>query len=100
MFKDGLVVSLLNPKTALFFAAFLPQFASPGGNSARECVALGAIFVLTAMCADSMYAVVTAKARTHIVRLHTDSRAGGYAAAGVYASLGLYAALSSTGGAK
>ena len=98
VFRDGVMVALLNPKTALFFAAFLPQFVSPGGNSARQCVALGAVFVLIAACTDSIYAVVTAVAKTRITRLKFNPRLGSYAAAGVYASLGLYAAFSSADG--
>jgi threonine/homoserine/homoserine lactone efflux protein len=100
VFTDGVLVALLNPKTALFFAAFLPQFVSAGGDSARECIALGAIFVLIAACTDAMYAVATALAKTRITRLKTDSRAASYAAAGVYASLGLYAAFSGPSSAR
>jgi threonine/homoserine/homoserine lactone efflux protein len=100
LFRDGMLVALLNPKTALFFAAFLPQFVRPGGDYARQCVALGAIFVLIAACTDSVYAMVTAAARKHVARLGTDSRAANYAAAGVYASLGLYAAFSGTNAGK
>jgi threonine/homoserine/homoserine lactone efflux protein len=94
VFRDGFLVALLNPKTALFFAAFLPQFVTAGRDSARECIVLGAVFVLIAACTDAIYAVATALAKTRIMRLKTDSRAGSYAAAGVYASLGLYAAFS------
>jgi threonine/homoserine/homoserine lactone efflux protein len=100
VFKDGVLVALLNPKTALFFAAFLPQFVTPGGDYARQCIALGAIFVLIAACTDSIYAVITAVAKKRIARLRTDSRAADYAAAGVYASLGLYAAFSGASGGK
>lgn len=100
VYKDGVVVSLFNPKTALFFAAFLPQFVTPGTSAARQCIALGSIFVLIAMCTDSIYAVATAAARAHLSRLASGSRAGSYLAAGVYASLGLYAALSGASGAK
>lgn len=100
VFKDGLLVALLNPKTALFFAAFLPQFVSSGGNSAKECIALGAIFVLVAASTDSIYAVLTAATRARVARLNINTHAGSYAAAGVYASLGLYAALSGASGAR
>jgi threonine/homoserine/homoserine lactone efflux protein len=100
VYKDGVVVSLFNPKTALFFAAFLPQFVTPGTGAVRQCIALGAKFVVIAMCTDSIYAVATAAARAHLTRLAPGSRAGSYLAAGVYASLGLYAALSGTSGAK
>jgi threonine/homoserine/homoserine lactone efflux protein len=100
VFRDGVMVALLNPKTALFFAAFLPQFVTPGADSARQCIALGAIFVLLALCTDSIYAVVAATARARLTRIGRGSRVGSYAAAGVYASLGLYAAFSGAGAAK
>jgi threonine/homoserine/homoserine lactone efflux protein len=100
VFRDGVLVALLNPKTALFFAAFLPQFVRPGGDYVRQCVALGAIFVFIAACTDAVYATVTAVASKHVARLSTDSRGANYAAAGVYASLGLYAAFSATSSGK
>ena len=99
VFRDGAMVALLNPKTALFFAAFLPQFVTPAGDSARQCIALGTIFVILAMCTDSVYALLAASARARLTRIDRGSRVGGYAAAGVYASLGLYAAFSGGAGA-
>ena len=52
MFRDGFVVALLNPKTALFFAAFLPQFIDPSGSPMMQSVLLGALFVLVAASTD------------------------------------------------
>jgi threonine/homoserine/homoserine lactone efflux protein len=43
IFAEGIVVNLLNPKTALFFFAFLPQFVNPAGNVRWQIVALGLI---------------------------------------------------------
>ncbi len=54
-FRDGFLVALLNPKTALFFAAFLPQFIGPGGSPLRQSLLLGAAFVLIAICTDTAY---------------------------------------------
>src|SRR5947207_12704139 len=48
IFRDGFVVALLNPKTAIFFAAFLPQFMSPAASALTQSVGLGALFVLIA----------------------------------------------------
>ncbi|MGH8195119.1 MAG: LysE family translocator [Woeseiaceae bacterium] len=45
IFRDGFVVALLNPKTALFFVAFLPQFMSNGASPMAQSVVLGAMFV-------------------------------------------------------
>ena len=55
IFRDGCTVALLNPKTALFFAAFLPQFIEPTGSAAWQSAAFGAAFVAIAACSDSVY---------------------------------------------
>ncbi|MDP3821003.1 MAG: LysE family translocator [Burkholderiales bacterium] len=67
LFREGLLVALLNPKTTLFFAAFLPQFmhgeapAMHGEAPALpQAVGLGAIFVGIAACTDLVYALLAA----------------------------------------
>lgn len=55
VFRDGFVVALLNPKTSLFFAAFLPQFMSPQGSALAQTLALGCVFVAIAGCTDLVY---------------------------------------------
>jgi len=57
IFRDGFVVALLNPKTALFFAAFLPQFVRSDANPIAQSLLLGALFVAIAAVTDSVYAV-------------------------------------------
>src|SRR5690606_27608879 len=59
LFADGVVVDVLNPKTALFFLAFLPQFADPSrGAVAPQLALLGGLFVALAVLVDSSYAVL------------------------------------------
>jgi threonine/homoserine/homoserine lactone efflux protein len=97
LFLKGLLVQLLNPKIAIFFLAFLPQFVdSSGGPVAAQILVLGTIFTLLAVLSDSAYALLaggvggwlrtSARARRGLAKL----------SGGVYIALGLTAAL--TGG--
>jgi threonine/homoserine/homoserine lactone efflux protein len=57
-FAEGLLVNVLNPKVALFFLAFLPQFTDPGqGSVAAQTLALGALFFGIALAMDLIYAL-------------------------------------------
>jgi threonine/homoserine/homoserine lactone efflux protein len=59
-FARGFLVSLTNPKTILFFTAFLPQFVSAEGNYAQQVSILSATFVILAALLDSCYAILAA----------------------------------------
>lgn len=56
--SDGLLVALFNPKTTLFFAAFLPQFIDPMASALPQVLALGAGFVAIAACTDAGYVLL------------------------------------------
>jgi LysE type translocator len=56
LFWRGAVVNVLNPKTALFFFAFLPQFVDPDKTVWSQVVVFGLAFVLLGFCSDGLYA--------------------------------------------
>ncbi len=62
-FQRGFWVSLTNPKTILFFSAFLPQFVSSGEHYLSELGLLSATFLLLAFLIDSSYAILSARLR-------------------------------------
>lgn len=91
---DGLVVNLLNPKTTLFFFAFLPQFVDPAlGNPAGQVLVLGLSFSLLAFVTDSTWALVAATLGVRVRRSTGFRRAQKYVSGGVYLALGTFAAL-------
>jgi threonine/homoserine/homoserine lactone efflux protein len=59
LFRQGLLVDALNPKTAMFFLAFLPQFIDPAaGPVATQTLVLGLCFVALATLSDGAYALL------------------------------------------
>lgn len=64
IFTDGVLVSVLNPKIAIFFLAFLPQFVEPDrGPIARQVLFLGLTYVALALITDSAYALLAGSLR-------------------------------------
>jgi threonine/homoserine/homoserine lactone efflux protein len=66
--RTGFVVGVTNPKTIVFFAAFLPQFTSDSGPAALQSVLLGIVFGILAVCSDSLWALGAGKARDWFAR--------------------------------
>jgi threonine/homoserine/homoserine lactone efflux protein len=89
LFWEGAVVSALNPKTALFFLAFLPQFVDPAqGAVAFQAFVLGSCFVALATVSDSAYALLAGTAGARLREGRLLARLSG----GVYLGLGAFAA--------
>jgi threonine/homoserine/homoserine lactone efflux protein len=67
LYRRGIVINVLNPKTALFFFAFLPQFVDPDRGAAWLQIAVfGVFFVLLAWASDSLYALAAGTAASRL----------------------------------
>jgi threonine/homoserine/homoserine lactone efflux protein len=94
LFAQGFLVNLLNPKTALFFYAFLPQFVDPTrGAVVGQILLLGALFVLLASCTDSLYALLGSTVGKFLIRKAYFRQIQRYVAGCVYIVLGLIVAV-------
>ncbi|MGJ5179057.1 LysE family translocator [Bradyrhizobium oligotrophicum] len=66
-FRDGIIVEALNPKTAAFFLAFIPQFVDPAGHVAAQFILLGLISVTLNTGVDLIVTLWAARARRGLV---------------------------------
>lgn len=73
IYLRGFLVGLTNPKTLLFYGAFLPQFVVPEGNVPRQLLLLAATFFIVAALLDGLWAVMAGRLRT-ILLLHARWR--------------------------
>ncbi len=95
IFYQGVVVNILNPKTALFFFAFLPQFADPTrGAIGSQIFILGLILVLLGLFTDGAYAVLAGTAGNWLRNNLRLLRIQRYFAGTVYVALGMITAFS------
>jgi threonine/homoserine/homoserine lactone efflux protein len=91
---QGFAVNILNPKTALFFFAFLPQFIDPAmGNVTAQNLFLGAVFVCMALITDSMFALLASSLAGRLTGNRRFQKGGRYFAGLVYVGLGITTAL-------
>jgi threonine/homoserine/homoserine lactone efflux protein len=93
LFREGVLVALLNPKTTIFFAAFLPQFMHPGMPALPQAVMLGAIFVVVAATSDLGYVLLATAFAPRFARAGAAPRWGHYLSGGALIALGVASAM-------
>ena len=98
VFAEGFVVNLLNPKVALFFLAFLPQFIDPGAGAAwTQVLVLGGLLAAIGLSVDLMYALAAGSLGALVRGNAAIARRRGQLAGGVYLAL---AAVTLAGGRR
>lgn len=94
IYWQGFAINMLNPKTALFYFAFLPQFVDPArGNVTGQTLLLGALFVGMAFITDSLYALLASSLADRLRGNQRFQKGQRYFAGLVYVGLGITTAL-------
>jgi threonine/homoserine/homoserine lactone efflux protein len=92
--RQGFFVQVLNPKVAIFFLAFLPQFVEPNrGHVPTQVLVLGLVFVAVGLMSDSCYALAGSGIGAALRRSARARRAERYLSSGVYLGLGVTTAI-------
>lgn len=94
VFRDGFVVNLFNPKTAIFFLAFLPQFVDPARGALHwQILILGLTFMVLGIMSDGIFALVAGAAGDFLRRNQRFLRLQRWFAGTSFIGLGFTAAL-------
>ncbi|HYS98259.1 MAG TPA: LysE family translocator [Candidatus Dormibacteraeota bacterium] len=92
VFAQGFVTQLVNPKVAVFFIAFLPQFLNPSAPIALQVLILGVVYVAVALVVDTSYVLAASAVAGRFMGSRIAQRRSGRIAAGTYVVLGVAAA--------
>ena len=96
IFRQAVLINVLNPKVALFFMALLPQFVSPqAAHPALSFLFLGGLFDFNGTIVNVVFAVFSSKIADRCRQSSLLGRLGRTAVAGLFIALGLRLALSS-----
>ena len=96
-FIDGAVLNVLNPKTAVFFLSFVPQFVDPNSaNPVRDLAVLGGLFIAIGVVSDGAYALAGSWVGTKLQRSPRLRRRKDLVAGGTYLGLGAVTAFGGT----
>jgi threonine/homoserine/homoserine lactone efflux protein len=100
-FRQGFVVNLFNPKVALFFLSFLPQFIrADHGRPAVQAMILGLVFCTLGVLSDGSYSLLASSLRNVLVKGRALPFVQRYVAGTVFIGLGVVAATATTSGVK
>ena len=92
IWRQGVVVNIFNPKTALFFLAFLPQFVNREHTVWVQVAFLGLLFAVIAFASDCLYALLADALATRLRRGTRAARVQRYVSGGIFIALGGVAA--------
>jgi len=94
LFKRGFIMNVLNPKVAMFFLAFLPQFVAPGsGSIPLQMLLLGFLFMLQAVIIFCLIGYFSGGIGSYLLARPRFAKWFDFLTAGVFASLGIRLAL-------
>ncbi|MDA8101314.1 MAG: LysE family translocator [Nitrospiraceae bacterium] len=98
VFGEAFFVNLLNPKTAMFFLAYLPQFMDVHrGNAAVQIISYGLLLIVLAIVVESVYVLFASRIGAWLPENSRVIGRGRFLAGGAYIGLGVTTALSGTG---